>query len=260
MRNIWLYRGFILASVKREFQLKYRNSLLGVAWTIINPLCMIFIYTVIFSQVMKTRLSGVDDTFAYSIYLCSGIITWYFFTDMLNRAMTVFIDHASIIKKLYFPRVCLPIIVLLGSVLNFAIVFGLFTLFLCLTHHFPGWLYLALFPILAVQIAFTMGFGMCLGILNVFFRDVGQFFVLFLQIWFWFTPIVYSDSILPSWIQPYLTLNPMYPIINAYHAIFVMHQLPNWGSLYPVIILSFLCGLLALGLLREHGDEIVDEL
>ena len=79
VKSLWAYRGFILGSVKREFQSKYRNSMLGAAWTVINPLAMIFIYTVIFSQVMKARLPGVDSTFAYSVYLCAGVLTWGLF-------------------------------------------------------------------------------------------------------------------------------------------------------------------------------------
>lgn len=260
MGAIWSYRGFILASVKREFQLKYRNSLLGVIWTILNPLCMIFIYTVIFSQVMKARLPGVENTFAYSIYLCSGIITWFFFSETLSRSISVFVDNAGLIKKLNFPRICLPIIVILGSVLNFAIMFGLFTLFLCFTGNFPGWVYLSVVVVLVVQIMFAMGLGMFLGILNVFFRDVGQFFTLFLQIWFWLTPIVYSVTILPVWVQSIIKLNPMFSIINAYHDIFVSHCWPDWLSLLPVICLSLICCVFAQRTFHKRSEEMVDEL
>ena len=80
-RSIWPYRGFIRGSIQREFQSKYRNSLLGAAWTIINPLAMIVVYTVIFSQVMRAKLPGVDNAYGYSIYLCAGIITWGLFAE-----------------------------------------------------------------------------------------------------------------------------------------------------------------------------------
>ena len=76
LKPLWAYRGFIFGSVKREFESKYRNSLLGAAWTVLNPLAMIIVYTVIFSQVMRTKLPGIDSAFAYSIYLCAGILTW----------------------------------------------------------------------------------------------------------------------------------------------------------------------------------------
>ena len=98
LKPLWAYRGFILGSVKREFQSKYRNSLLGAAWTVIQPLAMIVVYTVIFSQVMKAKLPGVDTTFAYSIYLCAGIITWGLFAEISGRAQNIFLEHANLLK------------------------------------------------------------------------------------------------------------------------------------------------------------------
>lgn len=260
MKKLWAYRGFILASIKREFQLKYRNSLLGVIWTLINPLCMIFIYTVIFSQVMRARLPGVDSGFAYSIYLCSGILTWFFFSEIISRSITVFVDHASLIKKLSFPRLCLPIIVLGGSAVNFMLIWGVFTLFLCLSGYFPGHFYLALPVVLLIQMSLAIGLGTYLGILNVFFRDVGQFFTLFLQLWFWFTPIVYSDNVLPEWVKPFFQLNPMYPVVNAYHDIFVMQHWPHWGTLVVPALLGAGSCMLAFRVFRKRSEEMVDEL
>ena len=175
-KALWAYRGFILGSVKREFQSKYRNSLLGAAWTILNPLAMIVVYTVIFAQVMRAKLPGVDSTFAYSIYLCAGVLTWGLFAEIAGRAQGIFLEHANLLKKLSFPRLCLPVIVVANASLNFAIVFGLFTAFLLISGNFPGWTYLALLPVLAIQVVFAIGLGISLGVLNVFFRDVGQFF------------------------------------------------------------------------------------
>ena len=96
VKALWNYRGFISGSVKREFQSKYRNSLLGALWTVLNPLAMIVVYTVIFSEVMKARLPGVDSVFGYSIYLCAGILTWGFFAELVGRSQTVFIDNANL--------------------------------------------------------------------------------------------------------------------------------------------------------------------
>ena len=102
LKNLWAYRGFISGSVKREFQMKYRNSMLGAAWTVINPLAMIVVYTVIFSQIMRMRLPGAESNFAYSVYLCAGVLTWGFFAEIVNRSQTVFIENANMLKKLSF--------------------------------------------------------------------------------------------------------------------------------------------------------------
>jgi lipopolysaccharide transport system permease protein len=260
LSGVWRYRGFISGSLKREFQSKYRNSLLGATWTVLNPLAMIVVYTVIFAQVMHSRLQGVDSTFAYSIYLCAGVLTWGLFAEITGRAQTVFLENANLIKKLQFPRICLPIIVVCNALLNFAIIFGLFTIFLLASGNFPGWVFLALVPVLLVLILFAIGIGMVLGVLNVFFRDVGQFFTILLQFWFWFTPIVYSPNILPEGVRDLLKYNPMAPVIMACQSILVYGRVPDWASLLPVTVLAVVFCVLGMQLFRKRAGEMVDEL
>ena len=260
LRGVLAYRGFILGSVKREFQSKYRNSLLGAAWTVLNPLAMIVVYTVIFAQVMRARLPGMDSTFAYSIYLCAGVLTWGLFAEIAGRGQNVFLDNANLLKKLSFPRICLPIIVVLSAGLNFAIIFSLFTGFLILSGNFPGWVFLAIFPVLAVQIIFSIGLGMTLGVLNVFFRDVGQFFGIAVQFWFWFTPIVYPLAIVHEKIRGLIALNPMTALITAYQDILVSGLWPQWGSLIPVTLIGVLLCVAGMRLFRKRAGEMADEL
>jgi len=257
---LWAYRGFVLGSVGREFQSKYRNSLLGAAWTILNPLAMVTVYTVIFSSVMKAKLPGIDDSLAYSIYLCSGVLTWGLFAEITGRGQNVFLEHANLLKKLSFPRLCLPIIVVCNATLNFGIIFGIFLLFLLFTGHLPGWPLLGLIPVLMLQIAFAIGLGTTLGVLNVFFRDVGQFFAIVLQFWFWFTPIVYPVTIIPERFHGLLMFNPMAPVIGAYQTILVNGRWPDWQSLIFAALLSLLLCVLAIRLFRKRSGEMVDEL
>jgi lipopolysaccharide transport system permease protein len=259
-RSIWPYRGFIRGSIQREFQSKYRNSLLGAAWTIINPLAMIVVYTVIFSQVMRAKLPGVDNAYGYSIYLCAGIITWGLFAEITARSQTMFLDNANMLKKLSFPRITLPVIVVLNAMLNFGIILGLFFVFLLTSGAWPGWVSLALLPILLVQVILATGLGMVLGVLNVFFRDVGQFFGIFLQFWFWLTPIVYPVSILPPGVKAWMTLNPMYPITSSYQGIFVQGLWPNWATLTAPLALGLLLCFAGLRLFQRHSGDMVDEL
>jgi len=260
LRTIWRYRGFVLGSVKREFQTKYRNSLLGAAWTIFNPLAMIVVYTTIFSQVMGNRLQGNNLPYAYSIFLCAGLLPWGLFAEITGRGQSVFLENANLIKKLQFPRICLPVIVVCNALVNFAIIFGLFTAFLVISDSFPGWVYLAMLPVLLVQILFSIGLGMMLGILNVFFRDVGQFFTILLQFWFWFTPVVYPVATLPAAVRDLLVWNPMAPIVTSYQDIFLHRVTPDWYALLPVTLLALGCCVLGMKLFRKRSGEMVDEL
>jgi len=260
VRALWAYRGFILGSVKREFQSKYRNSLLGGVWMVLNPLAMIVVYTVIFSQIMRARLPGVEGGFAYSIYLCAGILTWGVFAEIIGRAQNTFIEHANLLKKISFPRLCLPVIVVANALINFTIVLGLFTVFLIVTGNFPGLPFLALIPMLVLLVLFAIGLGVTLGVLNVFFRDVGQFFGIVLTFWFWLTPIVYPISILSESAQSWIRFNPMTAMMDAFQTILVGQQWPNWLDVWPMLAMSIVLCLFGLSLFRKHAGEMVDEL
>ncbi|WED21995.1 ABC transporter permease [Vibrio sp. JC009] len=259
IKSLWLYREFILGSVKREFQLNYQRSMLGIAWSIANPLSMILVYTVIFSQLMKAKLPGIDGAFGYSIYLCSGIVTWGLFAELTRKSIGMFIEHANLIKKINFPRLCLPVIITLNSLLNFSIIFSIFLLFIIISGNFPGYKIVAVLPISLVLITFAMGLGLTLGVLNVFFRDVGQLFNILTQLWFWGTPIVYPINILPESIQFIVGLNPMTIVMSSYQNLFVMGAWPSWTALSFVFLLGLFFCSIALVLFKKHAGEIVDE-
>ena len=258
--KVWQYRGFILSNVKREFRIKYQNSILGAAWNVINPLSMIFVYTVIFSEIMRSKLPNMDGHFSYSIYLCSGILTWGLFLEIITKSQNVFISNANLIKKINFPRLCLPITVVANALLNFSIVFGLFMIFLIFTGNFPGIVFLAIIPVLIILIMFAIGLGITLGLMNVFFRDIGQMLGIILQFWFWLTPIVYPVNIVPEKLKVFLDCNPMFGVIDAFHMILVMQQWPDWSRLLPCLLLGILFCIYGLNLFRKHSSEMVDEL
>jgi lipopolysaccharide transport system permease protein len=260
LRGLWAYRGFVLGSVKREFQSKYANAILGALWSLLSPLAMILVYTVIFAEVMHSKLPGTDSSFAYSIYLCAGILTWGLFAEIVTRGQNVFIEQANLIKKVSFPRMCLPLIVVLNALVNFGIIFGLFTLFLVVSGNFPGWIFLAVLPVLVLQVLLAIGLAMIAGVLNVFFRDVGQFVTIAIQFWFWFTPIVYPVSILPDDVRPLLAWNPMAHIIRAYQDVLVKATQPDWAALAYVALLALLLCVFGLRLFRKRSGEMVDEL
>ena len=258
--NLMAYRGFVLGSVKRELQSRYSNSLLGALWPLLNPLAMITVYALVFSQLMRTRLPGVDNHLAYGFYLCAGFLVWGLFSEVIGRSQTMFLDNANLIKKLSFPRICIPAVVVLSAVVNFAITFFVFMAFMLITGDFPGIRIIIIPLLLAAVLAFAIGLGMILGVLNVFFRDVGQLFGIIMQFWFWLTPIVYPVSILPDAIRPLVELNPVTPLIVAFQQVLVFKMWPDWPTLvYPTVIGVILC-LLGLRLFRLRAGEMVDEL
>lgn len=258
--NLVAYRGFVLGSVKREFQSRYANSLLGALWPLINPLAMITVYTLVFSQLMRAKLPGVEDGLAYGFYLCSGFLVWGLFSEIVGRSQTMFIDSANLIKKVSFPRICVPAVVVLSALINFSIAFGIFILFLMLAGSYPGAPLIVLPLLVAGVVLFAGSLGVVVGILNVFFRDVGQAVGVVMQFWFWLTPVVYPVSIIPDRFRPLVDWNPLTPVITAFQQVLVFRSWPDWASLvYPVVLSLLLC-VAGLWLFRQRAGELVDEL
>jgi lipopolysaccharide transport system permease protein len=260
VKSVWKFRGFILESIKRDFQSKYQNSLIGSIWAIINPLATIVVYTVIFSEVMKAKLPDVSGEYAYSVYLCAGVLTWGFFSEVVNRAQNMFIENANLLKKLSFPRFCLPVIVLSSALVNFLIIFSLFTVFLLVGNVFPGVVFVSILPLMLLLSFFAIGLGITLGVLNVFFRDVGQLTGIILTFWFWLTPIVYPAALLSEKLNFLLTYNPITPLILAFQTVLVNASWPEWGSLITIFFITVALNLVGLILFRKHAGDMVDEL
>jgi lipopolysaccharide transport system permease protein len=261
LRALWAYRGFVWSSVRREFEGRYRESLLGAFWAVASPLAMIVIYTVVFGQIMRPTLAGHEGTaFAFGIYLCAGVISWGLFAEMLGRLTNVFLENGNLIKKASFPRVCLPAIVAASALINFVIIFGIYLAFVALVGHWPGWTLLAVVPLAVLQVLFALGLGVFLGTLNVFFRDVGPFTAVLLQFWFWLTPIVYTLPAVPESARNVLELNPLQPLIAGYQGIFLAHRWPDVASLVPLAGLTVVLLALGAAFFLSRVGELVDEL
>ena len=258
---VWRYRHFILSSVKREFQVRYMNSVLGGLWAIINPMAMIAVYTLIFSQLMQARLPGQTGTsYAYGIYLCSGLLLWTLFSEIAGRNTQIFLEQGNLIKKMNFPKICLPVIVSLTAFLNFGIVFLLFLGFLAITSNLPGLALLGLVPALLTLLVFATGLGISLGVMNVFFRDVGHFFSVFLQFWFWLTPVVYTIEIVPNQFRFLIEMNPLMPVMKASQMIFVNNQVLALHTLAVPFGLGVALCIFGLIQFKKRAGEMVDEL
>lgn len=259
LRALWQYRGFIRASVVREVQLKYKDSVLGLWWLIGSPLVMILIYTLVFSKVMHSRLPGMDMPFAYSVYLCAGLLQWNLFAEVLGRTQGFFLDNANLIKKASFPVISLPIIATLGSGVNFFIIYALFAAFMLYQGLLSASL-IVLYPlVIATIVALAFTTGMILSVFNVFFRDIGQLVPLTLQLVFWATPIVYPASILPEQAQHVLSWLPLYNLMTLSHQLHLGLPWLLQLLLYPLAWVAATGGVAMLVYKRLYS-EILDEI
>jgi lipopolysaccharide transport system permease protein len=255
--SLWAWRGFVLASVARDFRMRYTGSLLGGAWAILSPLSQIVIYTVIFSQLMHARLPEVEGGWAYSIHICGGIVVWGVFNEVLQRGLSLYTDHADLIRKVRFPHLTLLAAIVLTAGLHALIMLGLLLGFLALVGLLPGAALLAVLPILALTALLAAGAGLLLGLLNVYVRDVGAMAGVALQFLFWATPIVYPLQILPPWAAQWVALNPLTPLVGGVQAI-LLGGAADWPALGAVLLLALLLAALALLQYRRLDGDVAD--
>ncbi len=257
---LWRYRGFVLSSITSEFKSRFARSTLGGLWMLIQPLSQVLIYALILSAVLGAKLPGIDNRYAYAIYLTAGFIAWTLFNEIVSRCLSLFIDHANNIKKMQFPKVTLPAIVVGSSLLNnLALIFSALLIFGALGHN-PGPAVLWLPLLTALVIGLDLGAGLICGVLNVFIRDMGQAVPIVLQIVFWCTPIVYPLHIVPAFMQNLLRFNPLLPLVNSYQQVLLYQGHPKPGSLLFIGLTGF--ALLGLGLFifRRAVGEMADAL
>lgn len=256
----WRYRSFVWSAIVGDFKSRFARSKLGGAWLILHPLAQVIMYALVLSTVLSAKLPGVSSRYSYSIYLVSGIVAWSLFSDVIQRCLTIFIEHSDLLKKVSFPRICLPMIVAGSVTINSLLLLLTSIAVFGILGHYPTIDFLWLPLLLLVTLALGMGIGLILGVLNVFFRDIGQIVPVVLQFAFWFTPIVYTADILPESYRPYLQLNPMYHVVDAFHHVLVYRTSPEWEGLFFVSGASV--SLLAFGLIlfRRASSDIADAL
>ena len=260
LRSLWQYRHFVLSSIRNELISRFVRSKLGGLWVIINPLAQVAIYALILSNVLAVKLPGIDNKYAYAIYLMAGLLCWALFSEIVSRCLNLFIEQGNLMKKMQFPRITLPAIVVGSNLLNNILLFiCMVVIFLLLGHHF-SLMILWLLPLTILLAAFALGAGLVLGVLNVFVRDLGQAVPIILQMWFWFTPIVYPASIIPEDYRHWLVFHPMYHFIDAYHDLIVYGRAPQIEGVFIIGVLTVLFLILSLFLFRRSIEEMVDVL
>lgn len=260
IQSIWAYRNFIFSSIKNEYQTRFARSKLGALWMVLHPLAQVAIYALILSSVLAAKLPGIDNKYAYAIYLMAGMLGWSLFAEVFNRCLTVFIDNGNLIKKMAFPRIALPLIVVGSGVLNNLLMLLAVVVIFGLLGHLPSLAFLWLPVLMLVTLALAIGMGLTLGIMNVFMRDIGQVAPVLIQFWFWLTPIVYMATLIPEAYRDLLMLNPMTGIVMSYQSVLVYNQSPDIGVLfYPVIMALAFIGL-AVHFYRQASEEMADVL
>ena len=243
-RSLYEYRELLKTSISKDIRGKYKNSVLGIIWSFLNPLLQIAVYAIVFPLIMKSNLPN------YTVFLCCGLIPWNFFSTATSRTSFTMIENGNIIKKVYFPREILPISVVTSEAINF-IISTIIILAFVLGYGMGISKYIIFYPIiLIVQYVLLIGISFIVSSVTVYFRDLQHFIGIALQLLFYATPIVYAPDSIPQNFQWILQFNPMTYIINGYRDIFYYQQTPDFTSLGIVLVISL--GLSIVGYFIFH--------
>lgn len=233
--------GFLLSQlVERDFKTKYRRSVLGILWSVLNPLLIMIVQYMVFSTLFRFDIPN------YSVYLLSGIVMFNYMSEATSQAMTCIIQNASLINKVYIPKYIYPFSRVLSTGVNF--LFSLLALYIVIiaTGMSISFSHIAMLYAIGCVFIFILGVSLLLSSIMVFFRDTQFLYSIVLTIWTYLTPIFYPESILPPYLMSLMKFNPMYHFIRFIRFIILYGGIPDpkaWVYCAVFAILSLLIGV-----------------
>jgi len=260
LRAVWRNRSLIGSLVRRDLAGRYRGSFGGPFWALLNPLLLLLTYFFVFGVVLEARFAGDPSRAGFALYFVAGMLPWMAFSEAAGRAPTVMLEHRNFVKKLVFAVETLPVKLVLAGLATEAVALALFLLALAaLRGGLPVsalWLPVLLVP----QALLTAGVSWLLAALGVFIRDLGQAIGFLLTLWFFLTPICYSEASLPGAARETLSYNPFFGLVRAYRAVLLEGVAPDWWQIGRLTLVSagvFLAGCAVFEKLRRSFADML---
>lgn len=246
------YREFLKTSIKKEFRGKYKKSFLGVFWSFLNPLFQLLVYALVFPFILK---NGVEN---YTVFLIIALMPWNFFNNTILQSAASIVTNGGIIKKVYFPRVILPISTTTSNLINFLIT-GLIVIFSLIISGIGLSKFIFVLPfVILMQYILQLGLAFVFSAITVYIRDVEYIINVFMMLMFYACPIVYSPDMIPAKFAPIFKLNPMFNIIGYYRDILYYKRMPdllNMSELFAICLTILLFGYLIFKKLEKRFVE-----
>jgi ABC-type polysaccharide/polyol phosphate export permease len=251
VRGTYQYRELIWALALKELKIRYKRSVLGFMWALLNPAFMMLVLTLVFSTIMRFAIPH------YAIFLLSVLLPWTFFSQSLSYAVEAIVTNGDLIKKVAVPKLVFPMAALVSNLINlFLSLIPLALLVLGMRHPFYWtWLYLPV-PLLALTI-FTLGLTFFFAAANVYYRDVSHILQVVLSAWFYVTPIIYSLDFIPEKHRWIFKLNPIIYVINGFRLSVYYGQLPKASSVAASFVCAFVSLLIGYAIFRKYQDDFV---
>ena len=228
-RELAQHAHLILSFARRDIRAKYKQTVFGVAWAVLQPLSLMVVFTFVFSKFARIDSEGIP----YPIFAYSALIFWTSFASSVSQGTVAMTANASLVRKIYFPRETLLLAVMISAMVDLLISGSVFSV-MFLYYRMPvSWTILWVIPLLLLQVLFTIAVICVTSAMHVYFRDIGHALPLLLQLWMLATPVAYPLSSVPEWLQPYYVLNPMALLIHSYRQVVLHGAPPDIGYLVP---------------------------
>lgn len=251
-RELWQSRELVWFLTMRGFKSRYKQTILGPAWSIIQPLIMTVVFSFVFGTLAQLPTDGGVPT---PIFMYASLLGWNYFAGAISGVTRSLTSNASMINKVYFPRLVLPIVSVMSALIDFLISLLVLLVLMAVYGIMPTWNIIFLPVGLLLATITALGVGLCLASLNVRFRDIGYGLPFMIQVWMFITPVVYSSSVFPPPLDTLYILNPMAGVIEGFRwALLGLDTLPDLSALISVIISLVLLGV---GLLYFRRVESV---
>lgn len=253
--TVWL--ELIRNLAVRDVETRYKHSILGLYWAIVNPLLSAFIYSFIFGVLLHSGTTGGQP---YVVFILTGFTFWNLFANGLNSATTSVTGSAALLAKLYFPRIVLPTAAVLARLIDFLFSLTILAVFVAIYRVPVHWTVFWLIPLVGLELVFAWGMGFLLSALNVLYRDVTQLLGLVLMVWTWLAPVMISVQGRAMWIRTIFLLDPMGGIIQAQRDLIFSGRLTSPSSLFAAVTLTafvFVAGLTVFKRVEPLFSEVL---
>jgi lipopolysaccharide transport system permease protein len=242
LRAVWEYRELLGFLVWRDLKVRYKQTLLGVAWIVLQPLVSMVVFSALFGRLLKVPSGGVP----YPIFAYAALLPWNYFARSLTRSSTSLVGSAHLITKVYFPRLIIPISGVLSGLVDFGVAFLVLGGLMAYYGIGPTWAIVLLPAFLLLALLTALGFGMWLSALNVRYRDVNYLVPYLVQIWMYVTPVIYGSTLIPERFRFLLGLNPMTGVVEGFRWALLGRHLADAQPPRPLFALSIAIALLVL--------------
>ena len=251
MMSVFECRNLIWNFIKRDISSKYVGSLLGIYWSLINPVITLLIYILVFGVFLKVRLPGDPDIWDFALYFAAGFLPWIAFQTSVMRAAGSIIDNKNYIKKVPFPSEIFPIYVTFSEFVNLLISLCIFFVLFLILKGVPT-IFILLLPFaIIMQMIFTLSLALFLSSGSVYFRDIPQMLGAIFLIWFWATPIAYTVNLVPAAFRWIVTLNPAYYMLEIYRDALFYGKIPDMGVIVFFIVFSLVTFVASIWFFRK---------